>query len=106
MPTVRKINSASLLKFAGAFLFFLLCFNSGWGGQHTAPPASYQGWKVYGGSPDNIHYSSLRQINRDNVKELKVAWTYDSGDAFPGSEMECNPIIIHGILYATTPKLH
>src|SRR5437016_7727610 len=62
-------------------------------------------WKVYGGSPDNVHYSSLRQINRGNVQQLRVAWTYDSGDAFPDSEMECNPIVVRGILYATTPKL-
>jgi quinoprotein glucose dehydrogenase len=60
---------------------------------------------MYGGTPDNIHYSSLRQINRGNVPKLAVAWTYDSGDAFPDSEMECNPIIEHGVLYATTPKL-
>lgn len=104
MSTVRKINSASILKLAGV-LIFLFCFNSGWGGQQTAPSSGYRGWKVFGGTPDNIHYSALRQINRDNVKNLKVAWTYDSGDAFPGSEMECNPIIVHGTLYATSPKL-
>jgi len=68
-------------------------------------PSPYVGWKVYGGSPDDIHYSSLRQINRSNVQQLRVAWTYDSGDAFPDSEMECNPIVVHGILYATTPRL-
>ncbi len=60
---------------------------------------------MYGGGPDNIHYSTLKQINRKNVKNLQVAWSYDSGDQFPGSEMECNPIIVNGILYATTPKL-
>ncbi|MBV9498385.1 MAG: PQQ-binding-like beta-propeller repeat protein [Acidobacteriaceae bacterium] len=63
------------------------------------------GWPVYGGAPDNIHYSTLKQINRKNVKDLQVVWTFDTGDAFPGSEMECNPIIVNGILYATTPKL-
>ena len=70
-----------------------------------APSSGYRDWKVYGGSPDNIHYSTLRQINRDNVHKLAVAWTYDSGDAFPDSEMECDPIVVHGALYATTPKL-
>ena len=71
----------------------------------TAPSAGNRDWKVYGGGPDNIHYSTLRQIKRDNVHKLAVAWTYDSGDAFPDSEMECNPIVVHGALYATTPKL-
>jgi quinoprotein glucose dehydrogenase len=61
-------------------------------------------WSVYGGGPDNTHYSSLKQINRENVKQLQVAWTFDTGDASPGSEMECNPIIVDGTLYATTPR--
>jgi quinoprotein glucose dehydrogenase len=61
-------------------------------------------WNVYGGGPDNIRYSTLKQINRDNVKQLKVAWTFDTEDASIGSEMECNPIIVDGTLYATTPR--
>ena len=65
----------------------------------------YRGWTVYNGSPDGIHYSALDQINRHNVAQLQVAWIYDTGDAFPESEMECNPIVVDGVLYATTPKL-
>ena len=67
--------------------------------------AQNRSWSTYGGGLDNTHYSAFTQVNRDNVSQLKVAWTYDSGDAFKGSEMECNPIIVNGILYATTPKL-
>ena len=75
-------------------------------GQDRRPPASgYDAWGEFGGSLDNIHYSALQQINRYNVSGLGVAWTYDSGDAFRDSEMECNPIVVHGVLYATTPKL-
>ncbi|HKV42849.1 MAG TPA: PQQ-binding-like beta-propeller repeat protein [Blastocatellia bacterium] len=62
-------------------------------------------WPVYGGDDENRHYSPLKQINRDNVSKLKVAWTFDTGDAFPGSEMQCNPLVIAGVLYATTPRL-
>jgi quinoprotein glucose dehydrogenase len=61
-------------------------------------------WSTYGGGPDNIHYSSLKQINRENVKQLQVAWIFDTEDASAGSEMECNPIIVDGTLYATTPR--
>jgi quinoprotein glucose dehydrogenase len=57
------------------------------------------------GGPDNIRYSLSTQINQDNVKQLEVAWTYDSGDAFEGSEMQSNPIVVGGLLYATTPKM-
>ena len=65
----------------------------------------YREWKMFGGGPENIHYSTLRQIDRENVRRLEVAWTFDTGDAFPGSEMQCNPIIAGDALYATTPKL-
>src|ERR1700733_15170130 len=38
-------------------------------------------WKVYGGTEEMIRYSSLSQIDTDNVAQLKIAWTYHSGDA-------------------------
>jgi len=62
-------------------------------------------WSVYGGGPESIRYSTLDQINRGNVASLEIAWTYDTGDAFQDSEMECNPVVVNGLLYATTPKL-
>ena len=73
--------------------------------QREAPRHGYRDWKIYGGGHDQIRYSALNQINRSNVRRLQVAWTYDTGDAFPGSEMQCNPIVVDGVLYATTPKL-
>ena len=65
----------------------------------------YRDWTVYGGGSDSIRYSALDQINRTNVTHLQIAWTYDTGDVFKESEMECNPIVVNGLLYATTPKL-
>lgn len=62
-------------------------------------------WPVYGGGTDNTHYSTLDQITPANVSRLQVAWTYETHDEFPGSEMQANPIVIDGVLYATTPKL-
>jgi quinoprotein glucose dehydrogenase len=62
-------------------------------------------WPVYHGNDDHTHYSTLSQITPANVKRLKVAWTFDTKDAFAGSEMQANPIVIDGVLYATTPKL-
>ncbi len=66
---------------------------------------SYREWRAYGGGPENIQYSALDQINRKNVHRLKVAWSFDTGDAYSGSEMQCNPIVIDGVLFATTPRL-
>ena len=57
------------------------------------------------GGADNIRYSPLAQVNRDNVTKLHVAWTFDSHDAFKGSEMQSNPVVVDGVLYATTPTL-
>ena len=62
-------------------------------------------WPHYGGGPEQIRYSPLTQITPANVTSLKVAWTYDTGDAFEGSEMQCQPVVAHGVLYATSPKL-
>ncbi len=70
-----------------------------------AAAGPYREWTVYGGGPESIRYSALDQINRANVARLAVAWTYDTGDAFPESEMEANPIIVNGVLYTTSPKL-
>ena len=71
----------------------------------TAAGAQNADWPVYHGNDDHTHYSTLSQISPANVKQLKVAWTFDTGDAFAGSEMQANPIVIDGVLYATTPKL-
>jgi quinoprotein glucose dehydrogenase len=57
-------------------------------------------WPGYGG-PNGTHYSSLSQINRDNVKNLKVAWTYDTGEK---GGLESNPIMVGKVLYITTPR--
>jgi quinoprotein glucose dehydrogenase len=62
-------------------------------------------WPVYGGGDDHTHYSTLDQVTPANVRRLKVAWTYDTRDAFNGSEMQANPVVVDGILYATTPKM-
>lgn len=68
-------------------------------------PADYRTWQVNGGDSGFLHYSNLDQINRDNVRHLERAWTFESGDAYDGSELEANPIIIDSVLYTTTPKL-
>src|SRR5437588_33419 len=62
-------------------------------------------WLVYGGGTDHTHYSTIDQITPANVSKLQVAWTYATHDEFSGSEMQANPIVVDGVLYATTPKL-
>ena len=64
-------------------------------------------WPVYLGDAASSHYSDLKQINRKNVHQLEVAWTYHAGDgrADNRSQIQCNPIIVDGILYGTSPQL-
>lgn len=64
-------------------------------------------WPVYGGDAGQRRYSSLTQITPANVTKLQVAWTYRSGDS-PGplSQMQCNPVVVDGVLYAVTPGSH
>ena len=62
-------------------------------------------WPVYGGGPESMRYSALQQITRQNVTHLKVAWTFDASDGIPSSELEVNPIVVSGVLYATTVRL-
>ena len=64
-------------------------------------------WDVYLGDKASTQFSSLDQINRENVHRLRAAWSYHSGDAGTNnlSQIQCNPLIKDGILYGTTPGL-
>jgi quinoprotein glucose dehydrogenase len=57
-------------------------------------------WPAYGGEPANTHYSDLSQINRSNVKQLAVAWSFDTGEQ---GGLQTSPIIVDGVLYGITP---
>ncbi len=68
-------------------------------------------WPNYGGNKAGHRYSSLKDINTDNVKNLKIAWTYDTADDSAHNkigrniEIQCQPIMVNNILYGTTPLL-
>ncbi|NIJ54363.1 outer membrane protein assembly factor BamB family protein [Dyadobacter arcticus] len=64
--------------------------------------ASGNDWPEYLGGPDRNHYSTLTQINPENVKNLKVAWSYSMPDS---GQTQANPIIVDGILYGVTPAV-
>jgi quinoprotein glucose dehydrogenase len=66
-------------------------------------------WPAYGRDPGGSRYSPLNQINRDNVKTLKVAWTYRTGAgnvkgwSVKNAAFEATPILVDGTLYLDTP---
>lgn len=68
---------------------------------------NYNTWTFYKGSPESIHYSSLTQIDTNNVKHLQLAWIYhtDDADTLHNSQIQCNPIIIDSVLYGVSPQM-
>lgn len=73
----------------------------------TSEEVTSTNWPIYLGDNQSKQYSDLNQINKENVQNLKLAWRYDSGDkdAKNRSQIQCNPIIIDGVLFGTSPKL-
>jgi quinoprotein glucose dehydrogenase len=79
---------------------------SGIGQSQTSPviqtiASERRDWPVYGGAPENNHYSALAQINRGNVRQLEVAWTFDTGES---GGLQTSPIIVGNVLYAYSPS--
>jgi quinoprotein glucose dehydrogenase len=66
-------------------------------------------WPSYGGDSGGSRYSEAKQINRENVARLQVAWMYRTGDISDGSDgkskskFEATPIFFNGVLYLSTP---
>ncbi len=76
-------------------------------GVHTAGARAQSGttvpsqdWPVWNGSPENQHYSSLAQINRSNVKQLQLAWSYDTGEK---GGLQTSPLVVGRVLYGLSP---
>ncbi|GAB3806595.1 hypothetical protein GCM10028819_42290 [Spirosoma humi] len=58
-------------------------------------------WAVTSGDAGVTRYSQADQITKENVARLKPVWTYHSGNA--KGNVQCNPLIINGVMYVTTP---
>lgn len=71
------------------------------GGDASGAPSL---WRFYGRTPKGTRFAPETQINRDNVDNLEVAWTFRTGDpANPFSENQNTPIQINDTLYLCTP---
>src|SRR5947208_824973 len=59
--------------------------------------ATYTTWSDYGGSPDSMQYSALKQINKSNVATLQQAWFYPT----PGTtgRFAFTPLVMNGVMY-------
>jgi quinoprotein glucose dehydrogenase len=66
-------------------------------------------WPVYGHDPGGMRHSPLADITPQNVSNLKVAWTYRTGDVVDDkmsrvrSSFQATPLMIDGTLFVVTP---
>ena len=95
LPTVRFVTLLlSLVSLAGA------------------QPAPDSAWPHYGNDPGGARYSGAAQIDRTNVAQLRVAWTYRTGALGRSapldrkSAFEATPILVDGRLFLSTPYNH
>src|SRR5258708_5760832 len=89
-------------------IFFLLCASTSQA-QQQKPDYDSGGWNSYGGDPGGSRYSSASQITRENVAQLKVAWTFHTGASQTQTNLirkaafEATPILVDDKLFLTTP---
>jgi len=102
MAAVRSVAWRSLV-IAGVIPVALFAFEVAGKPQTERSPANVgdrYDWPSYGGDAANRHYSPLAQINRDNVKRLAVAWSFDTQEE---GGLQSTPIAVDGVLYGITP---
>jgi len=90
------------------FLSLIACFISIVSAVAQSPDSE---WRYYGGDEGGSRYSRLAQINRENVRELRRAWTYHTGELELGlatapfqASFSCTPLVVNGVMYLSTPS--
>lgn len=69
----------------------------------TSPQAN-DNWISVGGDRSCTRFSTLDEINCENVGNLEVAWQYRTGELIDGrgSTIECTPLVVDGVMFVTT----
>ncbi len=62
-------------------------------------------WQIYSGDNAGSRFSTLSQINRSNVQDLKPVWIYRTEDAGESTTIQCNPIIVNEKMFIISPGL-
>src|SRR5262245_23096148 len=88
----KLLPALAVVAVAGA----IVAAQSGNGrGTRSSAAKPYTQWTAYGGGSHSSQYSALSQINKSNVSQLQVAWTYPvTGNVI------FNPIVIDDVMYA------
>ena len=69
-------------------------------GQHGSTDGE---WRFYGGDAGSTRYSPLSEINKDNVKDLRIAWRWKTENLGPRPDFnyEVTPLMAKGVLYTS-----
>ena len=99
MRTKTIVTLAVALAAVGALAYFV-------GGSRSdlepgrGPASSETGWYRSPSNDESTKYSDLRQINRDNVDGLGVAWTFHT---LSPANSEATPVFANGKLFVVDP---
>src|SRR5262249_11806999 len=80
---------------------------AGLAGMSGSPAAQSGGsnveWRYYGSDSSSTKYSALDQINKDNVKDLRIVWRWKTDNLGPRPDFnfQATPIMVGGVLYTT-----
>jgi quinoprotein glucose dehydrogenase len=111
------IRSAKISLICVSLAFMILALTSCSDSEKTEDSGKTAGWPAYGNDAGGQRHSSLDQITPENVDDLEVAWTYNTGDIIatggyeaashggsPASTTFQNTPILHGdTLYICSP---
>jgi alcohol dehydrogenase (cytochrome c) len=96
---IRSHSRATSLGGAALAATLLICAGAA-SAQTPSGSEDPNNWAQYHRTSNGWRYSPLDQINRDNIKNLKVAWIHQAGDITGG--MQETPIVVDGIVYSMT----
>lgn len=81
-----------ILSFAFSLIFGTALISC----ERESPTFRQASWTHYGGSPEQSKYFDAREITKQNVSQLEVAWTYSTEDETP---YHFSPIIVDSTMY-------
>ncbi len=102
-----RVNRRSFLKQSAASALATSILPTSICSASSGSQSGAREWRYYGSDPGGTRYSPLDQITRSNVRNLRIAWTYHTGDKRdrPRTTIECTPIVAKGVMYVTTALL-
>src|SRR5260370_14160976 len=103
MISMRRINL--LIKYT----LFLCVACTGFDSMVCFAQSLTDEWQFYGGNQAATRYSSLKEINRGNVAQLRRAWVYHTGELDLGlqtapfqASFSCTALVVKGVMYLST----